>query len=75
MAEYRGGRGVEEFYRVERERIIASLEAERRQCEKAGLFVNDPELRKELQTLFIGLEAAIKIINGGSTIQVIEENN
>jgi hypothetical protein len=50
--------------KVERERIIELLEAERRQCEKAGLFANGYEIRQKLQTLFIGLESAIALIKG-----------
>jgi hypothetical protein len=45
-------------------RIIKLLEDERRKCEQAGLFANGLELREQLQTLFIGLESAIKLIKG-----------
>jgi hypothetical protein len=49
---------------IERDRIIKLLEDERRKCEQAGLFANGLELREQLQTLFIGLESAIKLIKG-----------
>ncbi len=48
----------------ENSRILELLEAEKRKCEQAGLFANDPSLRHELQTMFIGLQLAIDVIKG-----------
>lgn len=48
----------------ERERIIKLLEEESRNCEKAGLWANGPELREQLQQAHLGLNAAIALIKG-----------
>jgi hypothetical protein len=46
------------------ERITNLLESERRKCEQAGLFANDPNLRSDLQTMFVGLSMALDLIKG-----------
>jgi hypothetical protein len=48
----------------ERERIVSTLEEEKRKCEQAGLFANDPILRDDLQKAFIGLQIALALIKG-----------
>lgn len=48
----------------ERERIINLLEQNSRECERAGLWANGPELRGQLQELHVGLNAAIALIKG-----------
>lgn len=42
--------------------LIERLEAERRQCEKAAIWANGPELREQLQLLWIGIETVIPLI-------------
>ena len=44
--------------------LIERLEAERRQCEQAALWANGPELREQLQTLWIGIETVLPLIKG-----------
>jgi len=44
--------------------LIEQLEAERRQCEQAALWANGPELREQLQTLWIGIETVLPLIKG-----------
>ncbi len=62
----RGFADAEDYWRPkELERIVELLEKQRSQCEKAGLFANDPMIRGELQTLFIGIEAALDAIRDG----------
>lgn len=48
----------------EQERIIELLEAESRNCEKAGLWANGADIRGQLQELHMGLNAAIALIKG-----------
>ena len=48
------------------ERIIELLEKEARQCEKAGLWANSPDIREQLQELHLGLIAALEVIKGGN---------
>ncbi len=48
----------------ERKRLIKKIEKHKRELEKAGLFANGPQLRHELQTLYIGLEQALEVIQG-----------
>ncbi len=50
-------------------RIIKLLENESRNCEKAGLWANGPELRGQLQELHLGLNAAIALIKGENKCQ------
>lgn len=62
----------EQGVKTEQERIVELLEAERRKCEQAGLFANGLELREQLQTVFIGLEAAIALIKGEDNPDICE---
>ena len=54
----------EQGVKTERQRIVELLEEESRNCEKAGLWANGPELRQQLQDLHFGLTAAIALIKG-----------
>ena len=55
---------VNEAIQLERKRIIDLLEQNSRECERAGLWANGPELRGQLQELHVGLNAAIALIKG-----------
>lgn len=56
---------AEDYWRAkEQDRIIALLETESRNCEKAGLWANGVDLRSQLQELHMGLNAAILLIKG-----------
>lgn len=56
--------GFERGQIFKQEQIIKLLEDESRNCEKAGLWANGPELRGQLQELYLGLNAAIALIKG-----------
>lgn len=58
------GRGFLAGAEAAERRIIEALENESRNCEKAGLWANGPELRQQLQDLHLGLNAAIELIKG-----------